>query len=71
MSLILRSFWRTEKGLLVALRIGPLQDEGRVRLEQISLGKLNNVREAIRITRETRTILGQRGGVKVTVLCFT
>jgi glutaryl-CoA dehydrogenase len=35
------------KGLLLALHLGRLKDEGRVRPEQISLGKLNNVRDAI------------------------
>jgi glutaryl-CoA dehydrogenase len=50
-----------EKGLLVAWRIGRLKDEGRVRPEQISFGKLNNVREALEITREARTILGGNG----------
>ena len=50
-----------EKGLLVAWRIGRLKDEGRVRPEHISFGKLNNVREALDIAREARTILGGNG----------
>jgi glutaryl-CoA dehydrogenase len=50
-----------EKGLLVAWRIGRLKDEGRVRPEHISFGKLNNVREALKIAREARTILGGNG----------
>ena len=50
-----------EKGLLVAWRVGRLKDEGRVRPEHISFGKLNNVREALRIAREARTILGGNG----------
>ncbi len=50
-----------EKGLLVAWRIGRLKDEGRVRPEHISFGKLNNVREALEIAREARTILGGNG----------
>ena len=50
-----------EKGLLVAWRIGRLKDEGGVRPEHISLGKLNNVREALEIAREARTILGGNG----------
>jgi glutaryl-CoA dehydrogenase len=49
------------KGLLLALHLGRLKDEGRVRPEQISLGKLNNVREAIEIARTCRTILGGSG----------
>ena len=50
-----------EKGLLLALHLGRLKDDGRVRPEQISLGKLNNVREALAIAREARTILGANG----------
>ena len=50
-----------EKGLLVAWRIGRLKDEGRVRPEHISFGKLNNVREALEVAREARTILGGNG----------
>ena len=50
-----------EKGLLVAWRIGRLKDEGGVRPEHISFGKLNNVREALEIAREARTILGGNG----------
>jgi glutaryl-CoA dehydrogenase len=50
-----------EKGLLLALHLGRLKDDGRVRPEQVSLGKLNNVREALAIAREARTILGANG----------
>ena len=49
------------KGMLLAIQLGRLKDEGRLRPEQISLGKLNNVREAIAIARECRTILGAAG----------
>ena len=49
------------KGMLLALHIGRLKDEGRARPEQISYGKLNNTREAIKIARECRTILGGAG----------
>jgi glutaryl-CoA dehydrogenase len=49
------------KGLLLALHLGRLKDEGRLRPEQVSLGKLNNVREAIEIARTCRTILGGSG----------
>ncbi|WP_457099757.1 acyl-CoA dehydrogenase family protein [Microbacterium sp. P5_E9] len=50
-----------QKGALLALHLGRLKDQGRLRPEQISLGKLNNVREAIAIAREARTILGGNG----------
>ncbi|MFE7223943.1 acyl-CoA dehydrogenase family protein [Nocardioides sp. NPDC057577] len=49
------------KGMLLALHLGRLKDAGSLRAEQISLGKLNNVREAIAIARECRTILGAAG----------
>jgi glutaryl-CoA dehydrogenase len=49
------------KGWLLALHLGRLKDAGRLRPEQVSLGKLNNVREAIAIARECRTILGGSG----------
>jgi len=49
------------KGMLLALHLGRLKDAGTLRPEQISLGKLNNVREAIAIARECRTILGANG----------
>lgn len=49
------------KGMLLALQISRLKDEGSLSPEQVSLGKLNNVREAIAIARECRTILGAAG----------
>jgi glutaryl-CoA dehydrogenase len=49
------------KGLLLALHLGRLKDSGRLRPEQVSVGKLNNVREAIEIARTCRTILGGSG----------
>jgi glutaryl-CoA dehydrogenase len=49
------------KGTLLALHLGRLKDEGRLLPEQVSLGKLNNVREALAIAREARGILGASG----------
>jgi glutaryl-CoA dehydrogenase len=49
------------KGYLLALHLGRLKDAGQLRPEQVSLGKLNNVREAIAVARECRTILGGSG----------
>jgi glutaryl-CoA dehydrogenase len=49
------------KGLLLALHLGRLKDAGKIRPEQVSVGKLNNVREAIEIARTCRTILGGSG----------
>jgi glutaryl-CoA dehydrogenase len=50
-----------QKGFLLALHLGRLKDEERIRPEQVSLGKLNNVREALEIARTSRTILGGNG----------
>ncbi|MBD7995103.1 acyl-CoA dehydrogenase family protein [Arthrobacter sp. Sa2CUA1] len=49
------------KGFLLALHLGRLKDAGTLQNHQISVGKLNNVREAIAIAREARTILGGNG----------
>ncbi len=49
------------KGMLLALHLGRLKDEHVLTPDQVSLGKLNNVREAIAIARECRTILGAAG----------
>ena len=51
-----------QKGVLLALHLGRLRDKsGALRPEQVSIGKLNNVREAIAIARTCRTILGGNG----------
>jgi glutaryl-CoA dehydrogenase len=49
------------KGTLLALHLGRMKDDGRLAPEQVSLGKLNNVREALAIARTARTILGANG----------
>jgi glutaryl-CoA dehydrogenase len=49
------------KGTLLALHIGRMKDEGRAHPSHVSFGKLNNVREALAIAREARTILGANG----------
>ncbi|MEU7612438.1 acyl-CoA dehydrogenase family protein [Micromonospora sp. NPDC049204] len=49
------------KGQLLALHLGRLADTHRLRPEQVSVGKLNNVREALAIARQCRTILGANG----------
>ncbi|RRQ28546.1 acyl-CoA dehydrogenase [Rhodococcus sp. Eu-32] len=49
------------KGELLALHLGRLKDKGELRGEQVSVGKLNNVREALKIARECRTILAANG----------
>ncbi|WP_449372605.1 acyl-CoA dehydrogenase family protein [Arthrobacter psychrolactophilus] len=49
------------KGFLLALHLGRKKDAGTLAPEQISVGKLNNCREAIEICRQARTILGGNG----------
>lgn len=49
------------KGMLLALHLGRLKDEHLITPEQVSLGKLNNAREALSIARECRSILGGNG----------
>lgn len=49
------------KGVLLAAQLGGLKDAGALAPEQVSLGKLNNVREAIKIARNCRTVLGAAG----------
>ncbi|MFE3255152.1 acyl-CoA dehydrogenase family protein [Nocardia sp. NPDC059091] len=49
------------KGELLALHLGRLKDRHEISNEQISAGKLNSTREAIKIARECRTILGANG----------
>ena len=49
------------KGVLLAIHLGRIKDSHGVRPEQVSLGKLNNVREALAIARECRTLLGGSG----------
>jgi glutaryl-CoA dehydrogenase len=50
-----------QKGQLLALHLGRRKDRGELEPAQISMGKLNNVREAIAICRQARTILGGNG----------
>ncbi len=49
------------KGALLALHVGRAKDQGRLHPAQVSFAKLNNVREALAIAREARTILGANG----------
>jgi glutaryl-CoA dehydrogenase len=50
-----------QRAQLLALHIGRLKEAGRVTPEQISLGKMSNVRTAIDIARTARTVLGANG----------
>ena len=49
------------RGTLVALHLGRMKDEGTLRPEHVSLGKMGNVRGALEACRSARTILGGNG----------
>ena len=49
------------KGTLLALHLGRMKDDERLLPQHVSMGKLNNVREALRIAREARSVLGASG----------
>ena len=49
------------RATLVALHLGRMKDAGTLRPEQVSLGKMGNVRGAIDVARSARTILGANG----------
>src|SRR5690349_3186035 len=49
------------KGQLLALHLGRRKDAGTLTPTQVSLGKLNNIRESLEICRTARTILGANG----------
>lgn len=49
------------KGQLLALHLGRLKDSVGLAPAQVSFGKLNNTREALKICRTARTILGGNG----------
>ncbi|GAA1287939.1 acyl-CoA dehydrogenase [Planotetraspora silvatica] len=46
---------------LTAFHLGRLKEEGRLRPQQISFGKLANVRAALDIARQARSVLGANG----------
>jgi len=46
---------------LLALHLGRLKEAGKITPEQVSLGKMANVRTAIDIARQARTVLGANG----------
>ena len=52
---------RVNKSQLVALHLGRMKDQGRLSSAQVSFGKMDNVREALWIAREARSVLGANG----------
>jgi glutaryl-CoA dehydrogenase len=54
-------FVEVEKGILLALHLGRLKERGALTPAQISVGKLNSVREALEIAHQARSILAGDG----------
>lgn len=52
---------RLQHGMLLAQRLGRLKDAGEASAARISLGKLANVRDALWVAREARSVLGASG----------
>ena len=49
------------RAALLALHLGRLKDAGRLRPEQVSMGKLGNVNAALEVARTARQVLGANG----------
>jgi glutaryl-CoA dehydrogenase len=49
------------RGILLALHLGRRKDRGTITPEQISLGKFDNVRNALEVARLARSVLGANG----------
>ncbi len=52
---------RVSRASLLALHLGRLKDEDRLLPEQVSLGKLGNVNDALEVARAARQVLGANG----------
>ena len=50
-----------QRGTLLAIRIGRLREEGKLTPEQVSMGKYNNVGDALAVARTARSVLGANG----------
>ncbi len=58
---LVRMITEITKGQLLCLRLGRLKDEGKMRPEQVSMAKMNNVSNALDTARQARDILGANG----------
>ncbi len=52
---------RIQHGMLLALHLGRMKDAGTISAAHISMGKLSNVRDALWVAREARSVLGASG----------
>lgn len=58
---LVRMLTEITKSQLLCIRLGRLKDEGRARHAHISMAKMNNASEALKIARSARDILGANG----------
>ena len=59
--LLLKMMVAVQRGTLLALHLGRLKDAGQLTSAQVSFGKMDNVRQALEIAREARSVLGANG----------
>ena len=52
---------KVSQSTMLAMHLGRMKERGELTPQQVSFGKLNNIREAIKIARECRTIMGAAG----------
>jgi len=52
---------KVNKSTMLALHLGRMKDAGKITSAQVSFGKMDNVREALWIAREARSVLGANG----------
>lgn len=52
---------KVQRGTLVALHLGRMKDAGTLATPQVSFGKMDNVRMALEVAREARSVLGANG----------
>jgi len=50
-----------QRGTLVALHLGRMKDAGTLATPQVSFAKMDNVRMALEVAREARSVLGANG----------
>ena len=52
---------RVNRSGLIVLHLGRLKDSGSIQPEQVSFGKLHNVRDAMEVAQSARSVLGANG----------
>ena len=52
---------KVQHAMLLAIHLGRMKDAGTLATPQISFGKMDNVRTALEVAREARSILGANG----------